>query len=51
MVIELDDERVQNAQQFEILVRDTPPGWTVEATIVRDGIERDVPLTMVPERE
>ena len=51
VVIEFDDELVQNAQQFEILVRDTPPGWTVEATIVRDGIEREVSLTMVPERE
>ena len=51
VVIEFDDERVQHAQQFEILVRDTQPGWTVEATIVRDGIEREVSLTMVPERE
>jgi C-terminal processing protease CtpA/Prc len=49
VVIELDDELVRNARQFESLVRDTPPGWTVEATIVRDGIERGVSLTMVPD--
>ena len=49
VVVEFDDERVRNAQQFRVLVRDTPPGWTVEATIVRDGIEREVSLTMVPE--
>ena len=49
IVIELDDERVQNARQFRILVRVTPLGWTVEAIIVRDEIEREVSQTMMPD--
>ncbi len=49
VVIEFDDELVRNAQQFRVLVRDRPPGWTVKATIVRNEIEREVSLTMVPE--
>ena len=51
VVIEFDDELVRDTLQFRVLVRDTPPGWTVEATIVRDGIEREVSLTMVPDLE
>ncbi len=49
VVIEFDGELVRNAQQFRVLVRDRPPGWTVKDTIVRNGIEREVSLTMVPE--
>ena len=48
VVIEFDDELVRDVEQFRVLVRDTPPGWTVEATILRDGIEREVSLTVVP---
>ena len=49
IVIEFDDERGRDSRQFRILVRDTPPGWTVKAIIVRDGVEREVSLTMVPD--
>lgn len=40
-----DGERVMNANQFSRLVEETPPGWTVKMTIVRDGKVRELSIT------
>lgn len=45
IVTEFDGQRVLNANQFSRLVEETPPGWTVEISIVRDGKARKIPIT------
>jgi serine protease Do len=45
VIAEFDGERVRSTQQFARLVRETPPGQTVTATIVRDGRRMDVQVT------
>lgn len=49
LVVEFDGERVRSAQQFSRLVRETAPGRTVTATVVRDG--RRTPVSVVPMSE
>ena len=45
VVTVFDGERVTNANQFSRLVEETPPGWTVKMTIVRDGKIRELSIT------
>jgi S1-C subfamily serine protease len=45
VITEFDGERVRSARQFERLVRETPPGRSVKATVTRDGQRRDVQIT------
>lgn len=49
VVVEFDGERVRSAQQFSRLVRETAPGRTVSATVVRDG--RRTPVSVAPTSE
>ncbi len=45
VVVEFDGERVRSSRQFARLVQETPPGRTVNATVVRDGQRRNVQIT------
>jgi C-terminal processing protease CtpA/Prc len=45
VIVEFDGEHVRSARQFSRLVRETAPGRSVKATIVRDGRRSDVQLT------
>jgi S1-C subfamily serine protease len=45
VVTVFDGQRVLNANQFSRLVEETPPGWTVKMTIVRDGKVRELSIT------
>lgn len=45
VITDFDGERVRSARQFERLVRETPPGRRVKATITREGQRRDVEIT------
>jgi serine protease Do len=45
VVTEFDGERVRSLRQFTRLVRETPPGRTVRAAIVRDGRRSEVSVT------
>lgn len=45
VVTMFDGQRVLSANQFSRLVDETPPGWTVKITIVRDGKARDISIT------
>jgi len=45
IVTAFDGQRVVRANQFSRLVEETPPGWTVRMTIVRDGKTREVFIT------
>jgi serine protease Do len=45
VIVEFDGEHVRSARQFGRLVRETPPGRTVKATIMRDGQRKDVQIT------
>ena len=45
IVTEFDGERVRSLRQFTRLVRETPPGRTVRAAIVRDGRRSEVSVT------
>jgi serine protease Do len=47
VVVEFDGERVRSAQQLTRLVRETPPGRRVNATVIRDG--QRTQLQVVPE--
>jgi S1-C subfamily serine protease len=40
-----DGQRVRNAKEFAQLVEETPPGRTVNITIVREGQVRKLPIT------
>ena len=40
-----DGHRVRNANEFARLVDETPPGWTVEVTVIRDGKVRVLSIT------
>ena len=42
VVTAFDGQRVVRGNQFSRLVEETPPGWTVRMTIVRDGKTREV---------
>jgi membrane-associated protease RseP (regulator of RpoE activity) len=42
-----DGQQVRNAKEFSRLVEETPPGWTVDITIVRDGQVRKLRITPV----
>ena len=44
-VTTFDGERVRNAKEFAQLVEETPPGRTVNITIVREGQVRKLPIT------
>jgi S1-C subfamily serine protease len=45
VVTVFDGQRVDRSNQFSRLVEETPPGWTVRMTIVRDGKTREVLIT------
>jgi serine protease Do len=45
VIMEFDGERVRSARQFERLVRETPPGRTVKATITHEGQRKDIEIT------
>jgi S1-C subfamily serine protease len=45
VVIEFDGERVRSARQFSRLVRETPPGRTVRAVVMRGGRRTDLSVT------
>lgn len=48
VITEFDGERVRSLRQFTRLVRETPPGRQVKATVMRDG--RRTELSVTPER-
>ena len=45
IVIRFDGYRVERASQFSRLVAETPPGWTVKMTIIRNGKTRELSIT------
>ena len=45
VVTVFDGQRVGRTNQFSRLVEETPPGWTVRMTIVRDGKTREIFIT------
>src|SRR6266511_2957882 len=45
VITEFDGERVRSARQFERLVRETPAGRSVKATITHEGQRKDVQIT------
>src|SRR5688500_14862074 len=45
IVTVFDGQSVLTANQFSRLVEETPPGWTVKMTIVRDGKVRQLSIT------
>ena len=47
LVLEFDGDQVRSTRQFTRLVRETPPGRTVNAVIVRDGSKQT--LQVVPQ--
>jgi serine protease Do len=47
IIAAFDGERVRSVRQFSRLVADTPPGRTVQAEIVRDGVRQA--LAIMPE--
>ena len=48
VVVEFDGERVRSATQLARLVRETPSGREVSATVVRDGVRRTFAVTPEP---
>lgn len=40
-----DGEIVRGTRDLSLLIRDTPPGWTVTVTVAREGVEWDASLT------
>jgi serine protease Do len=48
-IVEFDGEHVRSVAQFQRLVRETPEGRTVRATVVRDG--QRVTVSVAPERQ
>ena len=40
-----DGQRVRDAAHFSQLVEETPPGWRVNITVVRDGRVRELTIT------
>src|SRR5215208_4277658 len=51
VIVEFDSERVRGSRQFARLVRETPTGRSVKATIVRAGKRQDVEMTTSELRE
>jgi serine protease Do len=51
VIVEFDGETVRSARQFTRLVRETPSGRSVKATIVRDGARKDVQITPAEGRD
>ncbi len=45
VVTVFDGQRGLNAKLFSRLVEETPPGWTVKMTIVRNGKVRELSIT------
>jgi S1-C subfamily serine protease len=45
VVTVFDGQRVLNANLFSRLVEETPPGWTVKMTIIRNGKVRELSIT------
>jgi len=45
VVVEFDAEHVRSVRQFSRLVAETPPGRTVNATVMRDGQKKDIRIT------
>jgi serine protease Do len=51
VITEFDGEKVRGARQFMRLVRETPAGRTVKATLLRDGQKKDVQITPSDDRQ
>jgi len=51
VILEFDGEHVRSSRQFTRLVRETPSGRSVKATISRDGKKQDVQLTLAEGRD
>lgn len=51
VILEFDGEHVRGSRQFTRLVRETPAGRNVKATISRDGRKQDVELTLSEGRD
>jgi serine protease Do len=45
IVVRFDGQRVERTEQFSRLVAETPPGWTVRMTIIRNGKTRELSIT------
>lgn len=45
LVLELDGERIRSTRHFTRVVRETPPGRTVDAVVVRDGSRQTLRVT------
>ena len=48
IVVEFDGEAVHNQRQFSLLVQQTPPGRTVNATVVRSGQRTRLSIAVPP---
>jgi serine protease Do len=51
VVVEFDGERVRSVRQFTRLVRETPPGRAVKATVVRGGSRQTLDVTPQESRQ
>jgi S1-C subfamily serine protease len=51
VVVEFDGERVRSVRQFRRLVRETPPGRAVKATVVRGGARQTLDITPQASRQ
>ena len=50
VILEFDGEHVRSARQFSRLVQETPPGRTVNATVLRDKQKKDLRVTVAEGR-
>lgn len=46
VVTVFDGLTVRDARELSRLVRETPPGWTVTATVAREGVSWEIELTV-----
>lgn len=46
VVTRFDDRAVSSARDLIHLVRDTPPEWTVKASVAREGVSWEIDLTV-----
>jgi len=46
VVTRFDDHAVATARDLTNLIRDTPPEWTVKASVAREGVSWDIDLTV-----
>jgi serine protease Do len=46
VIIQFNGKRVEDRRQLQLMVSQTPPNTEVDLTIIRDGEERKIPLTL-----